>query len=79
VRENAQAMAAREQPLLLVHGGAERKRHELIRRGEVLLLDALDVARVFGRRTRAARIGVDRANAGILETLDQGVAVLRRV
>ena len=77
--EDAQAEPAREQPLLLVDRGAERQRHQLVGRGEMLLLQALDIARPFGAGARSARIGVDRPDAGIRETLDQGVAVLGRI
>jgi hypothetical protein len=79
VGEDAQPELARQQPLLLVDAGAERERHQLVGRGEMLLLQPLRIARPLGVRAGAARIGVDRPNAGILEALDQGIAVLGRV
>ena len=63
VREDAQPELAGEQPLVLVDGAAERERHELVVRGEMLLLQALDVGRLFRAGTGAARIGVERADA----------------
>ena len=70
---------ARDREHLRVEARAKRQRQQLVLRAEIGPLQARDVLRPLHGRTGAARVAVDRADAGILQRVDAGVAVLGRV
>jgi hypothetical protein len=65
--EYAQPLFGGGEPLVLIDPGAEREGDELVGRGEMLLLQPLDIIGPFLGGTGAARIGVDRPNLRLLE------------
>ena len=79
VHDRGHSRFARRGQHLRVKARAERERQQLVLRAEIGLLQARDVLRPLHRRPGAARVAVDRADAGVLQRLDAGVAVLGRM
>jgi hypothetical protein len=79
MRDAAHADLARISEDLRIEQRAERKREQLVGGAEIAAPQPDDVLGVSSVRTAAAPIGINRADAGILQRANTGVAVLGRV